>query len=125
MANPLITDEQMAQLLANGKASAAEPGGIDHQPVVKLFTPDGSGTWLISEIDPEEPDYAFCLADLGMGCPEMGGVLISELKALRGKLGLPVERDLHFKARAPLGEYASIASRLGHLTTGVIHQQMA
>lgn len=41
----------------------------------------------------------FC--DLGMGSPELGHVLVSELVLVRGRLGLPIERDLHFKARKP------------------------
>ena len=46
----------------------------DHVPVVRWFNPAGAGTWLASELDPEDPDIAHCLADLGMGCPEIGSV---------------------------------------------------
>jgi Protein of unknown function (DUF2958) len=35
---------------------------------------------------------------LGFGYPELGYVSLAELTAIRGKLGLPVERDLHFTA---------------------------
>jgi hypothetical protein len=41
---------------------------------------------------------AFGLCDLGMGCPELGYVSVMELQSVRGKLGLPVERDRHFEA---------------------------
>jgi hypothetical protein len=80
---------------------------------VKLFTPDAGATWLLTEIDPEDPDIAFGLCDLGMGFPELGNVSLSELAAIRGKLGLPVERDLHFKAKKKLSEYADEARGLG------------
>ena len=43
----------------------------DHAPVV-FFNPCGSATWLISEMDPEEPDLLFGSCDLGMQCPELG-----------------------------------------------------
>ena len=56
--------------------------------------PDAPGS--LTEIDPEDPDIAFGLCDLGMGCPELGSVSLSELESVRGKLGLPIERDLHF-----------------------------
>ena len=69
---------------------------FDFLPVVKLFTPDAGCTWLLTEIDPEDPDIAFGLCDLGMGCPELGSVSLSELESVRGRLGLPIERDLHF-----------------------------
>ena len=67
----------------------------------------------MSEIDPEDPDIAFGLCDLGMGCPELGNVSLSEIGALRGKLGLPVERDLHFKATKTISAYADEANRVG------------
>ena len=70
----------------------------DHTPVLKLFTPDGAATWLISEADPDDPDRLFGLCDLGLGSPELGYVSRAELTALRGPLGLPVERDAYFVA---------------------------
>jgi hypothetical protein len=39
-------------------------------PCRKLFTPDANATWLLTEIDPEEPDRAFGLCDLGLGSPD-------------------------------------------------------
>ena len=50
-----------------------------------------------TEIDPDDQDIAFGLCDLGMGYPELGSVSLSGLQAVRGRLGLPVERDLHFR----------------------------
>lgn len=111
----LLTADIEAKLLANGQASAAKPGGIDHQPVVKFFTPDAGATWLLSELDPEDPDIAFGLCDLGVGCPEMGSVRISEIKEVRGALRLPVERDLHFTPAMTVGEYAAKASDAGRI----------
>src|SRR6266436_2472831 len=52
----LITQSQLDQLLANGKAQRAaidnDQGAIDFKPVVKLFTPDAQCTWLLTELDP-------------------------------------------------------------------------
>lgn len=109
----LLTDAQLQQLLKNGQESHEQEGGVDHFPVVKLFTPDGACTWLLSEVDPNDPDLAFGLCDLGMGCPEMGYVLLSELASVRGRLGLPIERDLHFAAKKPLTAYADDARAAG------------
>lgn len=106
----LLTKEIRDQLLANGRASAAAPGGIDHPPVVKLFTPDAGATWLLSELDPDDNDIAFGLCDLGLGYPELGSVSISEIETVKGRLGLPVERDLNFTAKGTLGQYAKVSS---------------
>lgn len=108
----LLTDDIRAALLANGEKTKAS---LDHDPlpVVKLFTPDAGATWLLTELDPDEPDIAFGLCDLGLGCPELGSVLISEIESIRGRLGLPVERDLHFRPDKTLSAYASAASTLG------------
>ena len=43
----LITDEQRAQLLANGRQSL-DNDDFDPPPVVKLFTPDAGATWLLT-----------------------------------------------------------------------------
>lgn len=114
----LLTDELKAQLLANGRQQApvrGTDGEIDFHPVVKLFTPDAGATWLLTEIDPEEPDLAFGLCDLGLGFPELGSVSLSELASVRGRLGLPVERDLHFVAGKPLSAYAEEAQEASHI----------
>ena len=102
----LITKAHMQQLLANG---SPENRGKDHKPVVKLFTPDANATWLITEADPDDPDILFGLCDLGLGFPELGGVSLSEIKSVRGRMGLPVERDMHFTAKYPLSVYTDAA----------------
>jgi Protein of unknown function (DUF2958) len=63
----LITAELRERLLEQGRKQAPVRGTsdeIDFRPVVKLFTPDANCTWLLSEIDPENPDIAFGLCDL-------------------------------------------------------------
>ena len=115
----LLTQSLRAALLRNGKLRLQfqEGGKIepDFLPVVKLFTPDAGCTWLLTEIDPDEPDIAFGLCDLGMGCPELGSVSLSEITALRGKLGLPVERDLHFAPTKTISAYAAEARAAGQI----------
>ena len=64
----------------------------DPLALVKLFTPDGAATWYIAGVD--EDGIAFGAADLGFDCCEMGDFTMTEIIALRGKFGLPVERDL-------------------------------
>jgi Protein of unknown function (DUF2958) len=81
---------------------------LDFKPVVKLFTPDAQCTWLLTELDPDD-GLAFGLCDLGMGEPELGYVSLVELQSVRGKLGLPVERDLHFTANKMISVYTEEA----------------
>ncbi|WP_407167916.1 DUF2958 domain-containing protein [Bradyrhizobium sp. ORS 111] len=106
----LITDEDRIRLFAN--ALADEPNTF---PVLKLFTPDAGATWLISEADIENPDRLFGLCDLGLGHPELGYVSLAEIMEVRGRLGLPVERDLHFVADKPLSGYAEEARIKGRI----------
>jgi hypothetical protein len=116
----LITQAQIDQLIANGKAQRAaidnDQCAIDFKPVVKLFTPDAQCTWLITELDPDH-ELAFGLCDLGMGEPELGYVSLTELRTVRGNLGLPVERDEHFDADKPLSAYADAARQHGGIVT--------
>lgn len=115
----LLTLELRRKLLANGRKRifAQEEGRPepDFFPVVKLFTPDAGATWLLTELDPDAPDIGFGLCDLGLGYPELGSVSLAELASVRGRLGLPVERDQHFKADKRLSQYAAEARALGRI----------
>lgn len=117
----LITAPQRERLLKNGRANAeriADDGNThDFWPVVKLFCPWGGATWLLSELDPEDPDLAHGLCDLGMGCPELGSVRLSEIESVKGPAGLRIERDLHFTAAKSLTAYADEARALGFIQT--------
>lgn len=113
-----LTGEQVEQLMANGRESRAfqaRDALFDPMPVVKLFTPDAGATWLLTEIDPDDHDHAFGLCDLGLGAPELGWVSLQELTTVRGRLGLPIERDLHFRAEKRLSAYAREARLAGHI----------
>lgn len=69
---------------------------------LKFFTPWGSGTWLISEAqsvmlaDGSVDLEMFGLCDLGMGYPELGYVMLSELADVKGPFGMRIERDIFF-----------------------------
>jgi len=107
----LLTVEDRVRLLVNALADERD----NLFPVVKLFTPDAGATWLLVECDPDEPDRLFGLCDLGLGCPELGYVSLDEIKQVRGRLGLPVERDLHFTADKPISAYAAEARAKGRI----------
>ena len=47
----------------------------------------GAATWLLTELDSEDPDIAFGLCDLGMQCPELGSVRISGRKLRETHIG--------------------------------------
>ena len=141
----LFTDKQLAQLLRNGLRAAhvdgsqncplhlddeiiadennrcslcATPLGYDslaEPPVVKLFTPDGAATWLLTALSLDQT-IAFGLCDLGVGFPELGFVSLRELQSVRGQLGLPIVLDRHFAPTKTFGEYAEEASRLGRIS---------
>jgi hypothetical protein len=115
----LLTKEHRRRLLANGRWNAAraqrgaEPE--DFQPVAKLFCPWSAATWLLIELDPEDPDIAFGLCDLGMGFPEIGCVRLSEIEAVTGPGGMRIERDRSFKPMKTLQGYAEEARREGRV----------
>jgi hypothetical protein len=59
---------------------------------VKLFTPDSNWTWYITEFDGDDTCFGYVV---GFDA-ELGYFLLSDIACARGKLGLPVERDLFF-----------------------------
>lgn len=103
----LLTDEQRAQLLANGLQPDA-----DHIPVVKFFNPFGAGVWLATELD-EDGDTMFGLADIG--CPELGSWRFEELRSLQLPFGMGIERDLLFTGDFPISVWAEAARETGSI----------
>jgi hypothetical protein len=71
---------------------------------VKFFTPSSSWTWFATEGEPmfdessKEVDFKFFGLVEGFE-KELGYFLLSELEEVRGPMGLPIERDLHFKPK--------------------------
>ena len=100
----LLTDSLRAKLEANGR-KAGNNTGTDFWPVVKLFTPLAHGVWLLTEIDPADPDRAFGLCDPGDGKAELDHVSLSELASRFGHLS--VRRDGSFHADKPLSGYVA------------------
>ncbi len=85
--------EDMAEKIPKLYATEQED---DPLAVLKYFTPDGSWTWFLTEYDPEQR-LAFGLV-IGHE-RELGYFSFTELEVVRGPMGLPVERDLHFQPK--------------------------
>lgn len=115
----LLTKDLFEKLLDNGRRQAPLKGTdseLDFVPVVKLFNAYGAGTWLLTELDPDEPDIAWGLSDLGMGCAEFGTISLSELAALKHPFGFSlIERDRHWTPNAPISAYIAASSAAGHI----------
>ena len=79
--------KQLPQLYAN------EAIGLSALARVKFFTPDSNWTWYASEFDGEEIFFGLVIGHF----VELGYFSLLELQAVRGPLGLPVERAQHFK----------------------------
>lgn len=89
----LLTTEIRMQLSA---LYANEEIGLKALARVKFFTPDSHWTWYASEFDEEDLFFGLVIGDFA----ELGYFSLSELQSVRGPLGLPVERALHFKPTA-------------------------
>ena len=75
--------------------------------IAKFFNPMGVGTWFITEAEKQEDgDYemfGYChLGDDEMA--EFGYVMLSELQAIKGPLGMEIERDLYLSKDCTLIE---------------------
>ena len=87
---PKDVREVLPELYAN------EEVGLAAQALVKFFTPDSNWTWYASEFNGD--DIFFGLV-IGFEA-EFGYFSLSELESVRGPLGLPIERDLHFDPKS-------------------------
>ena len=95
----LITKEIEKKLENNLKVD-----DLKRKPHLKLFSPVGSATWLISEYD-KDTGIMFGLCDLGLGFVEFGSVSLDEIKALNLPYGLKIERDKFFEPKMTLSDY--------------------
>ena len=92
----LLTKEIAAALPA---LYSQEEKGLEAIIQVKYFMPTGSFTWYATEYDPtDRVFFGFVHSSL---CPEgeLGLFSYDELVGVRGRLGLGVERDLHFEPK--------------------------
>jgi hypothetical protein len=79
----------------------------DPMVVIKFFTPDAGWTWYAIEgspvdangyYDTDKPKVDFLFFGLVEGLEvELGYFSLTELKSIRGKFGLPVERERYFE----------------------------
>lgn len=120
MRQQLFPSDVIAVLTRNNaesaKAIAKDGNTPDHVPALKLFTPRGGATWLLTEYDPEAENF-FGLCDLGMGEPELGYVSRGEIEATAfGNASAQlIERDEHFRPTHPLSVYTRAAVRAGRI----------
>ncbi|MCH8042813.1 MAG: DUF2958 domain-containing protein [Planctomycetes bacterium] len=89
-AHDLIPDS-LKEKLPSLYATQNEPDPIAQ---VKLFTPDSSWTWYVTEYDPAD---RLCFGLVVGHERELGYFSLDELLSLRGPLRLPVERDLYWQ----------------------------
>lgn len=82
--------------------------------IVKFFTPDSSWTWYAASAskDPDTGDVQFFGLVKGLAT-ELGYFWLSELESVRGKLGLPIERDLYWKPKT-LAEVMRLVDEVGY-----------
>lgn len=92
-----ITLSPMKLLTKQLTEKLSKAGSDGMVPICKLFTPWGAATWLITGI---EGGILYGFADLGMGCVEWGGIAsVEELEAIKGPLGMTIERDLYWQPK--------------------------
>lgn len=68
---------------------------FDKIVIAKFFNPGGAGRWYAIEYDPEEKLFFGYVSIFGDWNDEWGYFTLEELEAIRGNLGLKIERDLY------------------------------
>lgn len=81
--------------------------GRDPMIYCKFFTPDSSWTWYVMAFDGKDIFFGYVDGFF----PELGSFSLAELQSVRGKLGLPIERDLYFEPC----RLSELQAKLGHV----------
>lgn len=79
--------------------------------VAKFFTPDSNWTWYATEFDAENGEFFGLVKGFET---EYGYFSLAELEGAKGPMGLPIERDLHFK-EITVGEVKAKLDAGGHV----------
>ena len=88
----LFLNAQKKQLIKKYNLQQKEDQ-VNQKVVVKLFNPNGVGTWNLTELNPNT-NIAY-----GLSClqeKELGYVDLNELTSFKSSLGLGIERDAWF-----------------------------
>ena len=76
-------------------------GDPDAPVVLKIFDPCSNWTWYATEYDPEQRIFfGFVVGHE----EELGYFSLDELQSVKNRLGLPLERDLHWNPETPLSK---------------------
>ena len=75
----------------------------DPTVVCKFFTPWAHWSWYAIEFDGDDLFFGYVAGHF----PELGYFRLSELKAIKGPVGLKIERDLYFEPQ-PLSKIKSL-----------------
>lgn len=109
----ILTQEVLNAFAKQGKTGNKSMKDI--KIVLKLFNPTGAGTWYLYEKEDEDIYWGF----VNLNDPEMsecGTVSMSKLMAFKGRFGLGIERDMHFKPLSmSLEEVIRIVKSGGHV----------
>lgn len=100
-----LSKDQVKRLVANHEGMRREWAGgptFDPDPVCKLTVAGTRACWLLASIAPWGEAYGVC--DLGLGCPELWFVTLTEL-AEKG-----ARPDRSFDAKMTVADYARMAS---------------
>jgi hypothetical protein len=86
----------------------SQEGNKDPTVYMKLFTPWTNWTWYITEGEDRDGDYLMFGYVIGHE-REWGYISLNELKAVKGPMGLKIERDIHFSSK-PASQISDIHS---------------
>lgn len=90
----LLITKEIEKKLKKNPLYSQDGKGDNADVLVKFFTPDAQFTWLVLEGEQDGDDWEFY--GLVRNYPydwEYGYFRLSQLKQVRGRFGLPVERD--------------------------------
>jgi hypothetical protein len=93
------------------KAHEHDDGTSDAEVLVHYFNPTGQGDWYIVDIDNDEDTmFGLCCLDYA----ELGYVSLNELKSIKVRMGLGIERDIHWNVKK-ISECTQEAHKKGYL----------
>jgi len=109
----LFSEPELVRLAQNFQSSTDK---MDHIPGAKLYIPMSGLTWLVTELNPNNPTKGFALIDDGNGVVTFDEIDIDDIIRLAVSKANHVKRDPYFSGKYPIRTYLNAALTYGFIT---------
>lgn len=109
----LFSKPELVRLIENAHSIT---NNMEMIPAAKLYIPQTGYTWLLTELNPDNPTQGMGLIDLSGGYIYYGYISIDGIVNMGKQKGIATRRDPYFTGKYPVKTYLQAALTYGFIT---------